>query len=463
MSDDFDPDAYLKKKEAQKAAPADDFDPDAYLAAKGVAAPAEEAAAPIRIGEPSTKEKVLSGALSFLGSGGKAIDELRGAHEASKPWSLSDWLSDRIGGAMPQVSAPSPLDIYRRVRDQTRRDVSQAQREHPVASVIGAVAPQLVGGGGTLLARLLASGATGAIDAAAGSNSDLTKGEGAQFAKDTGVGGALGLAAGAGGEVLGAGARGIARGAASRLGGVVSSQAAKDAAAVADEVASLRGQLGAESQKASRLFENTQRATGGSLPPGASAIDPALQQKAMLALSDPATARLQEKVLERSLQEIPGQTAKVTALEQALAQKSAGAGAEAAKRTSDYFAQPVFRTEIAPRLGRVATNIGLGSLAGGAAGIGEGLYKGGDFSKLPERTVTGAIGGLAGGSGFKTMVRNAAASPRVQAAALNGLRASGNAVGTAMSATARGVEPVARSRGLTDSEEASISAFLAGP
>ncbi len=406
------------------------------------------------------KERSLESLLSFASGGGPLGDELAGAMAMGSP------PSTRPGESL--------LDTYRRVRDQHRREVTSATRhasptvgisgrEIPVLPLAGAVSTNLLAPNpASVLGRIGLSGAIGAEQAIGESEADLTRGDVEGFLKDTGRGARNGLLAGGGAEALSVPMRAIARGAASRVGDAVATRAATDTADVAGEVASLRGQLGGESQKMSRMFENTQRATSGGVPPaGASPINPDLQRRAMLALSDPGTARLQEKVLERSLGEMPGQVGTVTRLEEELSQRTAGAAQEASDRTSRYFAQPAFESEVAPRLGRLAYNAGTGALTGGAAGAA--LGAGSFLTGVGDPITAGAVGlatGLTQGLGKSaiTMSRNAMAQPRLQVGALDSLI---NASQVAQQAARTGARSSAAATPRLE-EEAAIQAFLTG-
>lgn len=357
------------------------------------------------------KERALETALSFLSGGGPMVDELAGASKALSP----------------NVRGSQLLDTYRRGRDEARGDVARATRnaspnvsiaghQVPVLPLAGAVSTSLLAPNpASVLGRIGLSGAIGAEQAIGDSEADLTQGDVGGFLKDTARGAGTGLAAGGVAEGLAVPIKAIARGAASRIGDVVAARAATDTADVAADIASVRGQLGGESQKMSRMFENTQRATSGGVPPaGASPINPALQQRAMLALSDPGTARLQEKVIERTLGEMPGQVGTVTRLEQELAQRTAGAGAEAAQRTSNFFAQPTITTDVLPRVGRQLQNAAIGTMAAVPAAVGFGATG----SKM------GAMGALAAGAsaglsrGALSAARTTLSNPRLQAGAL---------------------------------------------
>ena len=417
------------------------------------------------------KEVALEGALSTLSGAGPLMDEMRGAASATNPAAFGRWVQSKFGGP----SAPSPVDTYRAKRDETRLDVDRSTanaspnvevmgRQIPVLPMVGAALPALATPmAATALQRVMAAGVQGAEAAIGQSRADLTRGEIGDFAGDVAKGGGVGLLAGGLGEGLAAGMRGIASGAGARIGDSVATRAAQDAANVADEIASLRGQLGGESQKMSRLFENTQRAAGGGMAPsGQSVIDPALQGRAVMALGDPTTKRLQEKVLERALNEMPGQGGVVERLEQELASRVAGQGAEAARRTSDYFAQPVFQTEVAPRLGRLAfnaaTGAGTGAAGGAALGMGSLLTGVGDpLTAAGVGLATGITQGL--GKSAITMARNASRSPLAQVGALGALEGAASSSAGATTRAAFGASPVLQSTAGAGGAQAQRNAY----
>lgn len=409
------------------------------------------------------KEHALATLVDTLGNGGLAGPQQAGLLAVTGP----------PGGPNAALPGESWLEHFRRVRDRTARDLEGAGRTSPAKleiagrkvnplPLLASAAPSIIAPNPAgILGRLGLSAAVGAEQAGAASDADLTKGEVLPFLKDTGRGAGYGLVAGGVAEGVTAPMRLITRGAGSRIGDAVAEQAAKDTAAVEKEIASTRGQLGAESQKASRMFENTQRAAGGGVAPaGQSSIDPALQGKALLALSDPSTVRLQEKVLNRTLGEMPAQTAVVERLEQELAQKTANAGTDAGKRTSDYFSKSA-GSELLPKAGRALKNIAVGAGGGTALGVGQGLMKGGDFSDLPSFIKMGAVAGVAGGSGLRTMVKNAANSPRIRAGGLEALIKMSQAGQRAVQAGARSAAgPESR---LRKEDEEAIQAFSESP
>lgn len=389
------------------------------------------------------RQRVLEGALSTLSGGGPWMDEIKGAEDAVSAFPA--WLKAKFTGQQ----ASDLGDSYRKGRDTVRREVLGATRNAspmldlpivgkiPALPLAGAMAPALLSPmPATALGRVGFAGYQGAESALASTDADVTNGGARRAADDTLNGLKWGLGGGVGGEALGAVANQIGRGAWDRLQGVKAAQAAKDSAEVASEIASLEGKLGGETQKASRMFENTQRALTGTPTPGSSPVSSEVQRKALEMLSDPATARLQEKILNRSIEGIPNQTGVITRLEEELAAKQAGAAAEAAKRTQEYFQQPVFSTEIAPRLKRLGENAALGAMAGG--------FTGGLTSMTMDGLVSGiGTSALSGGSGFKTMGMNAMRSNLVRAGALEGLTGAALATGNALRKSSSLVGPTA--------------------
>ena len=408
-------------------------------------------------GAAKAKERTLQGLLSFFSGGGPLIDEMRGLDAGARA---------TLRGEM------SPLEAYRQVRYQTRNDVSEAtSRASPVVSVGGvqipvlpalgaAVTNLLVPNPSSIMGRIALGAEQGAQQALSEDESDLTRGEYGPAARALLRGGGSGALVTGAMEPVGAGISKLTRGAGELVGDIVNTRAAKDATDVAGEVATLRGQLGGESQKASRLFENTQRAMAGTPLNVTSGvpIKPNIQQRAMLALSDPAAARLQEKVLERGIGELPGQTQKVMGLEHDLAEKVALAGDEAAGRTADYFKPSAWEADIRPRVVRQIGNASIGATAGIPASVA--MMASG---MSPGRALTAGIGSgatLGLSKGAITSARNALSSPRVQASALQQFIEEATGASGGLQTAARAGGQAGREGGsLSDEEKASISAF----
>ncbi len=467
---DFDPKAYLaSKKLPPKQDSTETFDPKAYLAAKrgSVAGSPLEQALESQPGEVVTvqtptgpaqftrsgerfygpeesallgdaghvglKEKALENGLTFFGNGGPTA-AMAGMSAVMRP----DVLSGRREGE-------GSFDLYRRVRDDAKRSMGVAERHGPQVSadiprvgpvqfnpvaLAGAAAPSLLAPNPTsVLGRLALGGAVGGGQAAIQSDADLTRGEVVPFLKDTGRGMVFGAGASGIAEGVTAPMRMIGRGAASRIGNEAAQRATADAADVAEEIASTRGTLGAESTKAGLMRRNLLGAIDeptANLTPGAGAVSDAARQDALAALRDPEAVRLAEKTLSRNRVEYPNQISKIQGLESDLASQVANAEQEAGRRTSDYFGQSTWKTEVRPRLATLGENALLGAAAGGVTGGATGLATAVTGATPTQSLMSGIISGigtsaLAGGSGLKTLGKNALASPRLRVSALEGL------------------------------------------
>lgn len=328
------------------------------------------------IGEESTGEAIGNRVLATAASGAQGlIPQIAGAA--------------KVAATLPANAG----DVYRQTRDETKATIEQARERAGIGyDIAGAVLSSGLAAPEALAGRMALAGGVSAVNAAAGSDVDLTQnGDLGEFAKDVATGAGIGLASAGVGEGIGAGIR--------KLGGLVSgnaakaiaTQTAKDAAAVEAEVASLAGKVGAETQKGSRLIENLQR--------GLDDI-PAIE----------GARELAEGVLANNRATLPGQLATIDAAKTAYAAARAAAPEEAARRTREYFAQPLWQTEILPRLKQtLAPRFGLAAV-GLVMGGGADLLTGGDGRS------GGFAGAVLGAPGMMQMLRNVAKSPRVQVA-----------------------------------------------
>jgi hypothetical protein len=396
--------------------------------------------------EAGARQRGLEGALSFLSGGGPLLDELRGFDAGARAFLR------REGDAG---------DAYRQVRDETRAEVSKATGaaspimdiggvKVPVLPALGAAAPSLLAPNpATIAGRIGLGGYTGASSAAANSEARDWMG----LAEESFLGGALGAGTTAAMEPVVAGIGLLMKGAGDKIAVIRNARAAKDAADVASELESLRGALRAEQQKGSRLFENTQRALGGT-PAGGAPVSPAIQQKAAQTLADPSTARLQEQVLENSIEAIPAQTRRIMGLEHEVAEETFLAPSKAAQQTQDYFSGGAWARDIRPRINRQLGNAALGG-AYGLPGAGVALATG--HPGLAALSVMGAAT-AAGQKGAITSARNALASPRVQTGALQQFIEEANSARTGLMSSSRAAVPV----GQETQDETAINAFLRG-
>ncbi len=335
------------------------------------------------IGEESTKEAVLTRTLATAASGAQGfVPQIAGVGEAA--------------AALGQGRDVG--EAYRKKRDETKRTIEAAREEAGIGyDILGQIPAALVNPA-SVAGRVALSGGLGVVNAAAASDVDLTREDAdlGKFATDIGTGAAIGTAAAGLGEGVGA--------AIGKLGGLVkgnaakaiATQTAKDAALVEKEVASLTGKAGAEIQKGSRLIENLQRGLEG--------------------IPDIEGAReLAEGVLASNRATLPGQLATIEAAKATAEAARLAAPGKAADMTRDYFAAPLFQTEVLPRLRQtLAPRFGLaavGLVMGGAAD----LLTGGDGRS------GGFAGAVLGAPGMMQMLRNVAKSPRVQVAIANRL------------------------------------------
>lgn len=161
--DDFDPNRPFEIVEDQ-----DDFDPTR----------------PFQVVEdeemPGPTESLIRGAAQNATLG--LADEAAGAGEA---------LMKKLQGDQTPLT-----DLYRQGRDESRNLYKLAEQENPSSylggQVAGAIAPALLTGG----ASIGGLAAQGALQGLGSSEADLTKGELAGAARDTGIGGAIGAGAG---------------------------------------------------------------------------------------------------------------------------------------------------------------------------------------------------------------------------------------------------------------------------
>lgn len=143
----------------------------------------------------------LSGAIQAIGEKYPFLSPLAiAAHLSSgRP------LSELVARGTENAERPA-ADIYRENRDQARAVDEAAQKANPGAYLAGDVggslitAPLVPGGAAKTLPKAIAAGmALGSVGGLGSSRADLTRGEYGQAAVDTGVGGVVGGAAGAGG------------------------------------------------------------------------------------------------------------------------------------------------------------------------------------------------------------------------------------------------------------------------
>lgn len=366
-----------------------------------------------KIGEPTDKERRWGQIVSFL-SGSPAFNTVAKASDA--------------------LTGQRSIESARRATEQFSPKVAGVPML-PVAGSMVATAPA----GAARIGGTLGGVALNTPRASALTRVALAGGIGGAEAADRG-GDPLDVALGTGAGALGAGVgEGLSRvgqrfvkGAASRVGDVVQGRAAKDVADVAGDVAKLEGQYGAAAQALNRTNENLTRQVAG-LPSSSGSLLPAqTQQKALGTLTDPDTIAALTEIAERDVTNLPGKTADYRRLQAASQAARAGAPQEAAKRTSDYFNESLWGSEIAPRLSALGQRGGVATLAGGVSGLlgaGGAMATGQDPLKVGMMTGAAGFGSVMGGQGLLTMGRNLAKSPRMQRAGLEAAVTGASAMG----------------------------------
>lgn len=412
------------------------------------------------------KERALEGALSVL-SGAGPVASMAGYFAGVEPGDDSGFSAYRKARALAQ------RDV-----DRSTRNASPVVGGVPVLPMIGAAIPSMLAPNpATALQRIGASAAVGAEQAADASPADLTRGEIGPLLTDAGKGMARGAGTAGLIEGLTLPMRFISRGAGARIGDAASGQASKDVTAVADEIAEARGQLGGESTKAGLMRRNMLGAieeVPADLPPGSvGSVSDAARADALAMLKDPDAVRLAEKTLARNRSEYPAQVSKILGLESDLASKVANASQEAGNRTRDYFGKSTWKTEVKPRLATLGENALLGAGAGAVTGGATGLVSSMAGATPTQSMLSGIISGvgasaLSGGSGLKTLAKNAMASPRMQASALQQLveatQASQGALRKGANiSTAANEQARERPKNLDPDEEDAVQAFLKSP
>lgn len=279
--------------------------------------PAEPAAAPPGRDVPKT-ESAARGAFQGLTAGWG--DEASAALAALLPF------LDREA-----ANGGSFSDRYEAAKLFYRNLNREAQKANPDTylggQVVGAVAPALTGAGvaATGTRAVLQSAGQGAAAGAGYSEANDAQG----LARDTALGGALGLGGFALGAGVNAGGKALARKAmdlASRARGKASAQALEEVQA---QLATLAGQVGGETQKGSRYIENLMRLKASMTP----------DQLAAFAELEAAGVipGLAQSVAQGTLESLPGQAATIASKRAALEAAKAGAEDAVSERTAQLL------------------------------------------------------------------------------------------------------------------------------
>jgi hypothetical protein len=282
-------------------------------------------------------------------------------------------------------------DNYAKGRDEAKKTVKQAVKDHEGYELAGNLIPSIaLGGVGGIGTRIAVSGALGAVNGA-GEDGAMGALKGAGF----------GLAGGALGEAVGAGLGKVG----SKLLGHSEEAAASKLAAMAreaeKEVLSARGKLGGVS--------------GGVLNALRDGIPGALEsQNVSQATKDVLSgfknselgARLEQRAAQNMAEALPRKLAEVEAAEEALKLATAEAG-KVPGAAKDYFKQSMWAKVIKPKLAGQAPRLGMAAaafVAGEIAGGGEHGHSVGGLS---------AVGAILGGPGALMMMKNIGKSPLV--------------------------------------------------
>jgi len=352
-----------------------------------------------------------AGAFDFgdelYGAASAAAAHPRQALEMAAPW--VGGLRRGADAALGVTRAPEEGEAlrlaYQKARDAARKEIGQAEEEAGTGWKLAGMAPQLLAGGpATVGGRLLLAGATSAAQGLGASRADLTKGEAARAAKDTGGAGAVGLGLGAAGELVALPARYVARKAAGWADAALEKVRASELAKAEKAVASEYGRLGAAGRKQVTSLEDLAKMASGQVP----GAEPETVAAAKAFLASPEGLAAQARATRNTMKAAPGIPREFEAQEEAyraaLAEATPEAAAERAARATDVGA---VADDLGKRLwrsyGQRAILGGLGAAVGGALGGDEH----GDF---------GAMAGLVGGGGVAPgalqMLRNVARDPR---------------------------------------------------
>lgn len=352
--------------------------------------------------EPAMRQRVLQTVASLAQGGSHGLaGPVAGAN------AVKDRLREYLGKKLTGEPTQSLSDTYRKAAASTRASLDEATqaasptiRGVPVLPVLGDVATS----------GPMAESVLGRIGVNAGLNAVRTVSEGGSALEGAGMGAAMSLPV----EALGGALGRVASGAAASKAAIRAAKEARYAEEVAKELKVLGGTLGAETQKGSRMLENTTRGVSGVAPGANPGINPDLYQKAVNQLGEQSSVDLQSKILARNLQELPGQQATIQRLEQELAEATTNAPREIAKRTADYFDTPAM-TELAPKFERMGQRAAIGAIGYGAGSIYDEA-----FNSTKGRTLGAGFGGaVIAAPGMKQMLNNIARSPRLQTAALD--------------------------------------------
>lgn len=334
--------------------------------------------------------------LAFVGNFQRATPYFGGAAEALKSKSFDDIVKN-----------------YDKGFESTKRAIETAEKNEPVSSLAGAVAPALVGNPGSALGRVGLGAAQSGTNAFLDSEAKLSKGELGKLATDTAIGAGIGAGFAGAGEAVGAGLGRLSSKIFGKTDDIFKAQTQVEQRGIEESISSASGKLGAETQKASRAIENIQRgAQGISEESGLGAVSSLVKQELVDFLGESTTREVVEQVAKNSVANAKSGKAAMAEAAQALKDALSERGTELA-RAEKYFGESVWKKDVLPRLitqsprwGLAAVNLAAGQIAGAVSGneaVGTSLS-------------VGAVLGAFATPGFYQMLRNVAKSNRVRMA-----------------------------------------------
>lgn len=408
MSEPFDPDEYLKAKEA--------FDPDAYLAES-----------------PSPPTATTAQEPSTLGS---AINTARGAVASILQGPAMQW-ADEAAGLIGERDAalkymveggqkPNLEQEYRDGREEFRNVENSFRAEHPAAAfVLTTGSGALLGGPlqsrakglGRYLPALVEGGVNGAGAALEAEDMPQAAAIGAPF----GVGGqALGEAAGAG---AGAAARWVSGKAGRKVADATARATEMEAKQNAEAVLSAKGTLGNRVQSGNRAVENMMRLSG-QVSEEEQAVLNALEASG-------AAQRLRDRLAKSVGEDIPGKVAEIDAAQAQLQAVLGRTDAEREAARQAILGGGEAKQQIMARVKRYLPTL-IGAIAGAdKKGVLPGAIAGYALGGTPGSAL---IGGLSGSALRPAMhaVGRMAQHPAVQSMAFRPIEAGAEATAEAI-------------------------------
>lgn len=335
--DDFDPKAYLREKAGG------DFDPKAYLAAKATPATPEG---------PSGIDALARGAGQGITAGFQDEASAATAPVMDRVFKhLPDWM---MGTENRPPDSEFSAKAYRERRDYERSKDSAAQSAHGGLYLAGQLA------GGLASTPLVPGGLAGAVGYGAasglgGSEADVTKGELARAALDTGIGATVGAAA----HGLAAGAGALANrfgGRAAAIEEGLAQSAANKAAGGKGGTATAASEAGRSSADVARQLDKIELYKGSAPDIYKQMVDSGSVQK------------LEREYMEKIAEELPGKVSARNAAKAAYADAIRSEPDRAAQIFDESMSVTGALRPLAKSLKKYAIRTGVGAALGAAGG-----------------------------------------------------------------------------------------------